>query len=106
MNPFLFKKLNGKRPDPGDHRSGCQSAAVEDQLAKNSSNSGKPPSSDGLTAEQLTSFETRYDALVEQGLALNPVSERPPGKRGRSNHRSTGRSACKLCLSDPKKFYW
>jgi transposase len=37
----------------------------------------------GLTAEQLTSFETRYDALVEQGLALNPVSERPPGKRGR-----------------------
>lgn len=37
----------------------------------------------GLTSEQLTAFEARYDALVEQGLALNPLPERPPGKRGK-----------------------
>ena len=36
-----------------------------------------------LTAEQLTAFEVRYDELVEQGLALNPLPERPPGKRGK-----------------------
>jgi len=37
----------------------------------------------GLTQEQLSAFETRYDELVQQGLALNPVPERPPGQRGR-----------------------
>jgi len=37
-----------------------------------------------LPAEQITAFESRYDALVEQGLALNPVPERPPGKRGKT----------------------
>jgi transposase len=36
-----------------------------------------------LTAEQITAFEARYDELVEQGLALNPVPERPPGRRGK-----------------------
>jgi len=37
----------------------------------------------GLNDQQLITFETRYDELVEQGLALNPLPERPPGKRGR-----------------------
>lgn len=36
-----------------------------------------------LTQEQLIAFETRYDELVQQGLALNPVPERPPGQRGK-----------------------
>jgi transposase len=36
-----------------------------------------------LTPEQLTAFEAWYDELVEQGLALNPVTERPPGRRGK-----------------------
>ena len=36
-----------------------------------------------LNPEQLTAFEARYDELVEQGLALNPVAERPPGRRGK-----------------------
>jgi len=48
--------------------------AVEEALAQ-----GR----DGLTAEQITTFEARYDELVEQGLGLNPLPERPPGKRGK-----------------------
>lgn len=36
-----------------------------------------------LAPEQVTAFEMRYDDLVEQGLALNPVPEKPPGQRGR-----------------------
>jgi transposase len=36
-----------------------------------------------LPQEQLMAFETRYDELVQQGLTLNPVPERPPGKRGK-----------------------
>ena len=38
---------------------------------------------DCLTAEQITTFEARYDELVTQGLGLNPLPERPPGKRGK-----------------------
>jgi transposase len=37
----------------------------------------------GLAQEQIMTFETRYDELVQQGLALNPVPERPPGQRGK-----------------------
>jgi transposase len=37
----------------------------------------------GLTQEQLSAFEIRYDELVQRGLALNPLPERPPGQRGR-----------------------
>lgn len=36
-----------------------------------------------LSEQQITTFETRYDELIEQGLALNPVPDKPPGKRGR-----------------------
>jgi len=36
-----------------------------------------------LTKEQIMAFEARYDQLVEQGLALNPIPERPAGKRGK-----------------------
>ena len=36
-----------------------------------------------LAQEQVVAFETRYDALVRQGLTLNPVSERLPGQRGK-----------------------
>ena len=36
-----------------------------------------------LTHQQLIAFETRYDELVQQGLALNPVPKRQPGQRGR-----------------------
>jgi len=36
-----------------------------------------------LTAEQITSFEYKYDQIVSQGLLRNPSPERPPGKRGR-----------------------
>ncbi len=36
-----------------------------------------------LTTAQLTTFEARYDELVEQGLGLNPLPERSPGKRGK-----------------------
>jgi transposase len=48
--------------------------AVEEALAQ-----GR----DGLTVEQITAFEARYDELVEQGLGLNPLPERPRGKRGK-----------------------
>jgi transposase len=37
----------------------------------------------GLSPEQRSDFEARYDQLVAQGLALNPPLEKPPGKRGR-----------------------
>lgn len=37
-----------------------------------------------LTAEQLITFEARYDELVAQGLELNPPPEKPPGKRGKA----------------------
>lgn len=36
-----------------------------------------------LTGQQIATFEARYDELVEQGLALNPVPEKQPGKRGK-----------------------
>jgi transposase len=36
-----------------------------------------------LPPEQRIAFETRYDELVQQGLALNPVPERQPGQRGK-----------------------
>ena len=36
-----------------------------------------------LTPAQLKDFEARYDALVEAGLALNPVPEKPEGKPGK-----------------------
>jgi transposase len=37
----------------------------------------------GLPDEHLTAFKVRYDELVSQGIALNPVAERPSGKRGK-----------------------
>ena len=36
-----------------------------------------------LTGQQIATFEACYDELVEQGLALNPVPEKQPGKRGK-----------------------
>jgi transposase len=36
-----------------------------------------------LTEQQIADFEARYDELAEQGLALNPVPERPTGRRGK-----------------------
>lgn len=36
-----------------------------------------------LIPEQLQDFEAQYDALVAEGLALNPLPEKPEGKRGR-----------------------
>ena len=36
-----------------------------------------------LPPEQLIAFEARYDELVAQGLACNPVPERLPGQRGK-----------------------
>jgi transposase len=36
-----------------------------------------------LRGEQIIVFEAGYDELVKRGLALNPVPERPPGKRGK-----------------------
>jgi transposase len=36
-----------------------------------------------LTEAQLTAFAARYDALIEEGLAANPVPVKPPGQRGR-----------------------
>ena len=36
-----------------------------------------------LSPAQLTVFEARYDELIEQGLQLNPVPDKPPGKRGK-----------------------
>jgi len=36
-----------------------------------------------LTPAQITAFEARYDELIEQGLQLNPVPDKPPGKRGK-----------------------
>ena len=39
-----------------------------------------------LTADQRQAFEARYDELVQQGLASNPVPEKPPGQRGKVKH--------------------
>ncbi|MCL4299205.1 MAG: IS66 family transposase [Anaerolineae bacterium] len=36
-----------------------------------------------LPPTSLTAFERRYENLIEQGLRLNPVPEKPPGKRGK-----------------------
>jgi transposase len=41
------------------------------------------PGQSCLPPEQRIAFETRYDELVQQGLALNPVPERQPGQRGK-----------------------
>jgi transposase len=38
----------------------------------------------GLTSEQLQAFAFHYDELVEQGLASNPVPDKPPGQRGKA----------------------
>lgn len=37
-----------------------------------------------LTDVQIANFERQYMTLIEQGLALNPLPERPPGKRGKT----------------------
>jgi len=36
-----------------------------------------------LTSEEIITFEVGYDEFVRQGLKINPVPERPPGKRGK-----------------------
>jgi transposase len=36
-----------------------------------------------LPPVQIAAFEVRYDELIEQGLHLNPVPDKPPGKRGK-----------------------
>lgn len=36
-----------------------------------------------LSPDQLISFETRYDLLLEQGFQLNPTPEKPPNQRGK-----------------------
>lgn len=36
-----------------------------------------------LTEAQLTTFSARYDLLIAEGLAANPVPDRLPGQRGR-----------------------
>lgn len=36
-----------------------------------------------LTERQLSTFTARYDELIAQGLALNPMPEKPQGKRGK-----------------------
>jgi transposase len=36
-----------------------------------------------LPPAPLTAFEARYEALLEQGFQLNPVPDKPPGKRGK-----------------------
>ena len=36
-----------------------------------------------LSPDQITVFETRYEELIEQGLQLNPVPDKPPGQRGK-----------------------
>ena len=46
-------------------------------------NEAKQQGATALTPAQLKDFEARYDALVEAGLALNPVPEKPEGKRGK-----------------------
>jgi transposase len=36
-----------------------------------------------LAPVQIAAFETRYTELIEQGLQLNPLPAKPPGKRGK-----------------------
>ena len=36
-----------------------------------------------FTPTELAEYHARYDAIVDTGLAQNPLPERPPGKRGR-----------------------
>jgi transposase len=36
-----------------------------------------------LPPDQLIAFEMRYDELVDQGIELNPVADRPSGRRGK-----------------------
>jgi len=36
-----------------------------------------------LSQGQITTFETRYTELIDQGLQLNPVPTKPPGQRGK-----------------------
>jgi transposase len=36
-----------------------------------------------LNPAQITSFQRRYTELIQQGLQLNPLPDKPPGKRGK-----------------------
>lgn len=50
---------------------------------KKSVEAAKAQAATCLTPNQLSDFESRYEALVAEGLALNPVAEKPEGKRGK-----------------------
>lgn len=42
------------------------------------------PASDTLPSLKKARFESRYDQLIEEGLAANPPPEKPSGKRGKT----------------------
>lgn len=50
-----------------------------------------------LTSEQLRAFEARYDELVQQGLASNPVPDKPPGQRGKVKQSPPKNLLDRLC---------
>lgn len=79
----LLRELNGvieNAPDQADWARGLQRLLLEMNQCRNKTLTDRKESVD---PETIQAYLIRYDKLMEEALSLNPLPERPKGKKGR-----------------------